>query len=92
MSKAIVINIPTTFKEVKGRFKNTFKNSVKTMTHPYRRKHNAAVISKLQQDIFNEINRGYWSKDISDYARKTLTNPFNGDIHKMITEAYRKLK
>lgn len=48
-------------------------------------------MNELFKDLCNEINSGYWSKDISEYMRNQLTNPINGKIREMIIDAKRKM-
>lgn len=48
-------------------------------------------MDELFHDIRKEINSGYWSKDISEYMKKELTDSFNGKIREMIIDAKRKL-
>lgn len=81
------INIPTKKKEVKSFFMHLFS----WVTHPGRMKINYKIMDELFHDIRKEINSGYWSKDISEYMKKELTDSFNGKIREMIIDAKRKL-
>ncbi len=48
-------------------------------------------MNELFLNLYNELNSGYWSKDISEYMRNQLTNPYNGKIREMINNAKRKM-
>lgn len=85
--KVITINIPTK----KNEFKDFFMHLFSWLTHAGRMKRNSKIMNELFKDLCNEINSGYWSKDISEYMKNELTNPMNGKIREMITEAKRRL-
>lgn len=48
-------------------------------------------MNELFLNLYNELNSEYWSKDISEYMRNQLTNPYNGKIREMIINAKRKM-
>lgn len=86
--KIITISLPTTFKELK----DGIKNKLKWFVAPKRRSHNAAVLRRLEKDVCNELNSGYWSNDITPYMRKELTMGFpNGKINKLVNNAFKEL-
>lgn len=87
--KEIKFTIPTSFKEIKDSITNKFK----LLMHPVRRKNHATVLKKLEKDICDELNSGYWNADISVTMRKSLTMGFpNGKINRLINQAYKELK
>lgn len=87
--KKIEILIPTSFKELK----ESVINNLKWLTHPVRRNNHAKVLSKLEKEICDELNSGYWSDDISATMRKSLTMGYpNGKINRLIYKAYKELK
>lgn len=83
----ININIPTNKEELKSCLMNTFG----WITHKGRMEHNSILLSKLYCNISNEINSGYWSKDISDAMKRRLTDPYNGRIKELINDTKRRL-
>lgn len=85
--KTFTINIPTNKHELKDCFMHLFS----WLTHTGRMKRNSKIMDKLFENIYSEINSGYWSKDISEYMKRELTNPINGKISKLINDARRKL-
>lgn len=85
--KTFTISIPTKKNEVKDFFMYLFS----WVTHAGRMKRNSKVMNELFKDLCDEINSGYWSKDISDYMKKELTDPMYGKIREMIIEAKRRL-
>lgn len=87
--KEIRFTIPTSFKELKENIKIKFK----WLTHPYRRENHLKILIELEKEICNELNSGYWSNDISDTMKKSLTMGYpNGKINRLINRAYRELK
>lgn len=87
--KEIRFTIPTSFKEIK----ESIIIKLKWLTHPYRRNNHAKVLTKLEKEIYAELNSGYWSADISETMRKSLTMGFpNGKINRLINKAYKDLK
>lgn len=87
--KEIRFTIPTSFKELKENIKIKFK----WLTHPYRRENHRKILIELEKEICNELNSGYWSNDISDTMKKSLTMGYpNGKINRLINRAYRELK
>ena len=85
--KRFTINIPTKKNELKDFFMHLFS----WLTHAGRMKRNSKIMNELFKNICYEINSGYWSKDISEYMKKELTNPMNGKIREMIIDAKRRL-
>lgn len=85
--KKITINIPTR----KSEFKSFFIYLFSWLTHAGRMKRNSKIMNELFKDLCNEINSGYWSKDISEYMRNQLIDPINGKIREMIIDAKRKM-
>lgn len=85
--KRIEINIPTK----KNEFKDFFMYLFSWMTHSGRMKRHSKIMNELFLNLYNELNSGYWSKDISEYMRNQLTNPYNGKIREMINNAKRKM-
>lgn len=57
------VNIPTSLSEIKE-FWNTHKSN--------RTRNNRNVVLQLQKDIYDVLNNGYWSKDISEYFIKNM--------------------
>lgn len=85
--KTFTISIPTKKNEVKDFFMHLFS----WLTHAGKMKRNSKVMNELFKDLCDEINSGYWSKDISDYMKKELTDPMYGKIREMIIKAKRKM-
>lgn len=81
--KNITIKILTSFYEVKAFIKERASK---------RYKHNIKVVNQIEVDIRNELNSGYWRRDISDYMIKELTNPLNGKIHEIVYKHKKQLK
>lgn len=79
----ITLNIPTKISEIKEFLKNRTSK---------RYKYNCSLFNQVAKEICNEINSGYWNKDISKYMRETLTNSFNGKIWEIVREYRSKLK
>lgn len=87
--KEIKIIMPTSFKEIKDSITAKFK----WLIHPKRQTHNAKVLSRLEKEICEELNSGYWNGDISVTMRKSLTMGFpNGKINKLMNKAFKELK
>lgn len=78
--KIITIKVFTSLSEVRTWWKE-FKSK--------KYKHNRKLLFDLEKEICDEINNKYWSKDISDYARKQLTNGCYSKI-RVIFRNYRK--
>lgn len=85
--KIINISIPTNRKELKDFFKNKFG----WMTHRGRMKNNEKVLNDLYKEIYNELNSGYWSKDISEYMKKELMSGTYSKINQMFYKAKKNL-
>lgn len=81
--KTIQIKIFTSFSEIKD-----YWNERTSKTY----KHNKNVFKEFAQAVNDEIRSGYWSKDISEYARKTITDPYSGKINELYNEYKSKLK
>lgn len=79
----IKINIPTSFSEVRSWWKERISK---------RYRHNRQVLQDMENEICEEINSGYWSKDISEYMKKTLTSGPYGYIHTICRKYKRRLK
>ncbi|OJX63078.1 hypothetical protein [Dysgonomonas sp. 37-18] len=87
--KEIKFTIPTSFKELK----DSIIIKLKWLGHPTRRQNHAKVLTELEKEICAELNSGYWSADISETMRKSLTGGYpNGKINRLINKAYRELK
>lgn len=86
--KTITILLPTSFKELK----EDIANKLKWFIAPKRRVHNAAVLRNLEKELNNELNSGYWAKDITPYMREQLTQGHpNGKISRLINKAFKEL-
>lgn len=81
--KIITIKVPTSISEVKELIMERISK---------RYKHNLSIVNKIEVDIREELNSGYWNKDISGYMRKELTDPFYGRIHEIIYKHKKELK
>lgn len=79
----IKIKIFTSFSEVKDWYKELVSK---------RYKHNRQVLQGMENEICEEINSGYWNKDISDYMRKTLTDGYYSKIHEICRKYKSQLK
>lgn len=84
--KRFTINIPQ-----KNEVKDFFMYLFSWITRTGRMKRNSKVMNELFKDLCDEINSGYWSKDISNYMKKELTDPMYGKIREMIIETKRRL-
>ena len=85
--KTITLNIPTTRTEIK----DFFLGKVKWFIHPLRMKHNKKILDEIFNEIYHELTSNYWSKDISNYMKETVTNPYNGKIACIIRSKKNKL-
>lgn len=81
--KTITIKILTSISEIKEYFKERASK---------RYKHNKKCFSDFAKEVSNEIGSGYWSNDISEYMRKTLTNPYSGKLNEIYRKYLSKLK
>lgn len=75
--KTITINIPTTLKECKRLVKEQKSK---------RMRHNVKVLRSFAHDIITEVNRNYWSNDISPIMRKRVFD--GGCSSSKISELY----
>lgn len=81
--KTITIKIPTSISEIKEYLKERASK---------RYKHNKEVFSDFAKEVSNEIESRYWSNDISEYMRKTLTDPYSGKLNEIYMKYKSKLK
>lgn len=79
--KTLTFNVPTSFKEVLQWIKERKSR---------RRRHNVAVMRSLVREISKEVDREYWSNDISQTMK---TRVFDiGCINSKLFEIYIKHK
>lgn len=79
----IYINIPTRWSEIREFVKTRIDKKYK---------HNKKLFDDLYDDIIDELKSGYWNKDISDYMKEQLTNPFNGKIYYIVLKYKKQVK
>lgn len=93
--KTITISFPTNMREIKEVIIDSFKKGI-TLLKEYiafkRWSNNRKVFLKMEKDICEIINGGYWSADISDRMKISLTNSRDGYIPRIIHDAYKKMK
>lgn len=99
--KKIIICVPTSYSEIKKYLINSLNFCLNFVKHPFtkylkRVKENKEIFKKLQSDIYYVLNSGYWNNDISETMKNALTKSYpgspNGILHKIIWDAFIKLK
>lgn len=81
--KTLTIKIPTSITEIKDLWKERSSK---------RYRHNKAVFADFAVAVNEEVRSNYWSKDISEYARKAIADPYSGRICELYNEYKNKLK
>jgi len=82
-------------REIKEVTINSFKKNIISFEKRIafkRWSNNRKVFLEMDKDICEMINGGYWSADISDRMKISLTNSRDGYIHRIIQNAYKKIK
>lgn len=79
----ISLNIPTKWSEIKEIIKNRTNKKYK---------HNKDLFNQLAEEICEELESGYWSRDLSEYMRKEFTNYPYGKIYTVIRKYKSQVK
>lgn len=93
--KTITISFPTNLREIKEVTIDSFKKSItsfKKRIASKRWNNNHKIFLKMEKDICDIINSGYWALDISDRMQDRLTDSRYGDIPRIIRKAFEKIK
>lgn len=86
--KTITISFPTNLREIK----KVTTDHLKKALYSKKWNNNNEVFLKMEKDICDIINSGYWALDISDRMQYRLTDSQHGDIPRIIRNAFKKIK